>query len=104
MSISRRQYDRFMTAAGYVRKTNSLRSEPDDSKAQRGEHFGCGKTVGRIRQAVYRGFKRVDQHFKLTVTASNIVRMARLPTAVPQQMGTWATKAHGKWRAVSPTG
>jgi len=42
------------------------------------EHFGWGKTVGRIRQTVYRGMKRVDQHFKLTMTASNIVRMARI--------------------------
>lgn len=42
------------------------------------EHFGWGKTIGRIRQTVYRGLKRVDQHFKLTMTASNIVRMARM--------------------------
>ena len=35
------------------------------------EHFGWGKTVGRIRQTVYRGVKRVDQHFKLTMLASN---------------------------------
>ena len=42
------------------------------------EHFGWGKTVGRIRQTVYRGLERVDQHFKLTMTASNIVRMARM--------------------------
>lgn len=48
------------------------------------EHFGWGKTVGRIRQTVYRGLKRVDQHFKLTMTASNIVRMARILSAVPQ--------------------
>jgi hypothetical protein len=48
------------------------------------EHFGWGKTVGRIRQTVYRGIRRVDQHFKLTMTASNIVRMARLLSAVPQ--------------------
>jgi transposase len=48
------------------------------------EHFGWGKTVGRIRQTVYRGIKRVDQHFKLTMTASNIVRMARILAAVPQ--------------------
>ena len=48
------------------------------------EHFGWSKTVGRLRQTVYRGLKRVDQHFKLTITASNIVRMARMPTAVPQ--------------------
>ena len=48
------------------------------------EHFGWGKTVGRIRQTVYRGMRRVDQHFKLTMTASNIVRMARMLSAVPQ--------------------
>jgi hypothetical protein len=48
------------------------------------EHFGWGKTVGRIRQTVFRGLRRVDQHFKLTVTASNLVRMARMPIAVPQ--------------------
>ena len=48
------------------------------------EHFGWGKTVGKIRQTVYRGIKRVDQHFKLTMTASNLVRMARIMGAVPQ--------------------
>lgn len=51
------------------------------------EHFGWGKTVGRIRQTVYRGMKRVDQHFKLTMTASNIVRMARIMMAVPRETG-----------------
>ncbi len=48
------------------------------------EHFGWGKTIGRIRQTVYRGVKRVDQHFKLTMLASNLTRMARILTAVPQ--------------------
>jgi len=48
------------------------------------EHFGWGKTIGRIRQTLYRGIRRVDQHFKLTMTASNIVRMARMLSAVPQ--------------------
>lgn len=48
------------------------------------EHFGWGKTVGRIRQTVYRGIRNVDQHFKLTMTASNLVRMARMLSAVPQ--------------------
>lgn len=43
------------------------------------EHFGWGKTVGHIRQTLYRGLKRVDQHFKLTMTASNLMRMARMP-------------------------
>jgi transposase len=48
------------------------------------EHFGWGKTVGHIRQTLYRGIRRVDQHFKLTMTASNIVRMARMFGAAPQ--------------------
>ena len=48
------------------------------------EHFGWGKTVGRIRQTVYRGLRRVDQHFKLTMLASNLSRMARMLFAVPQ--------------------
>lgn len=48
------------------------------------EHFGWGKTIGRIRQTVYRGLRRVDQQFKLTMTASNIVRMARILVGVPQ--------------------
>lgn len=48
------------------------------------EHFGWSKTVGRLRQTVYRGLRRVDQHFKLTMAASNIVRMARMQAVVPQ--------------------
>jgi len=48
------------------------------------EHFGWGKTIGRIRQTVYRGMRRVDQHFKLTMTASNIVRIARILNAAPR--------------------
>ena len=48
------------------------------------EHFGWGKTVGRIRQTAYRGIKRVEQYFKLTMLASNLTRMARIPAAVPQ--------------------
>jgi transposase len=47
------------------------------------EHFGWAKTVGRIRQTLYRGLRRVDQHFKLTMTASNIVRIARILCAGP---------------------
>lgn len=47
------------------------------------EHFGWAKTVGRVRQTVFRGLRRVDQQFKLTMTASNIVRMARILTAAP---------------------
>ena len=47
------------------------------------EHFGWGKTVGRIRQTVFRGLHRVDQQFKLTMTASNLIRIARMQIAVP---------------------
>lgn len=45
------------------------------------EHFGWGKTVGGLRQTVFRGMRRVDQQFKLTMTASNLVRMARILSA-----------------------
>lgn len=47
------------------------------------EHFGWGKTVGRIKQTVFRGLQRVDQQFKLTMAASNLRRMARILGAVP---------------------
>jgi transposase len=42
------------------------------------EHFGWGKLIGPIRQTLYRGIRKVDQQFKLTMTASNLVRMARI--------------------------
>ncbi len=48
------------------------------------EHFGWGKTIGPIRQTLYRGIRKVDQQFKLTMTASNIVRMARILYGAPQ--------------------
>lgn len=47
------------------------------------EHFGWAKTIGRIRQTVFRGIQRVDQQFKLNMLASNIVRMARMPLVAP---------------------
>ncbi len=47
------------------------------------EHFGWGKTIGRIRQTVFRGLWRVDLQFKLTMTASNLLRLARMQGAVP---------------------
>ena len=50
------------------------------------EHFGWGKTIGRIRQTVFRGLQRVDQQFKLTMTASNLMRLARMPVAVPAEV------------------
>jgi hypothetical protein len=53
-----------------------------DPQAHRGA-FGWGKTVGRIRQTVFQGLRRVDQHFKLTMLASNLLRMARMPSVTP---------------------
>lgn len=47
------------------------------------EHFGWGKTIGRLRQTTFRGLQRVDQQFKLTMTASNLMRLARMPGVVP---------------------
>lgn len=40
--------------------------------------FGWSKTVGRIRQAMYRGLQRVDQLFLLTQAAYNLTRMRTL--------------------------
>jgi hypothetical protein len=48
------------------------------------EHFGWAKTVGRIRQTVFRGIHRVDLQFKLNLLASNIVRMSRMTTVIPE--------------------
>jgi hypothetical protein len=48
------------------------------------EQFGWGRTIGRIRQRVYRGIKRVDRPFKLTMVASNLTRIVRMPGVVPQ--------------------
>jgi len=33
---------------------------------------------------VLRGIRQVDQHFKLTMLASNLSRMARIMTVIPQ--------------------
>jgi hypothetical protein len=40
--------------------------------------FGWSKTVGRIRQAMYRGRERVEQLFLLTQAAYNLTRMRTL--------------------------
>lgn len=40
--------------------------------------FGWAKTVGRIRQVVVRGLKKVDQMFVLNMAAYNLVRMRSL--------------------------
>ncbi|MBK6612803.1 IS5 family transposase [Ottowia sp.] len=40
--------------------------------------FGWAKTVGRMRQVMVRGLKRVDQMFVLTMSAYNLTRMRTL--------------------------
>ena len=40
--------------------------------------FGWAKTVGRMRQVMVRGLKRVDQIFVLTMAAYNLTRMRTL--------------------------
>jgi len=40
--------------------------------------FGWAKTVGRMRQVIVRGLKRVDQVFVLTMAAYNLTRMRTL--------------------------
>ncbi len=40
--------------------------------------FGWVKTVGRMRQVMVRGLKRVDQMFVLSMAAYNLVRMRSL--------------------------
>lgn len=47
-------------------------------------HFGWGKTVGRIRQTVFRGLRRIDQQFNQTMRASNLTRTARILFTAPQ--------------------
>lgn len=46
--------------------------------------FGWAKTVGRIRQVMVRGLKRVDQIFVLTMAAYNLTRMGTLGKIRPQ--------------------
>jgi len=45
--------------------------------------FGWAKTVGRIRQVVVRGLKKVDQMFVLNMAAYNLVRMRSLAQVRP---------------------
>ena len=40
--------------------------------------FGWAKTVGRMRQVMVRGLKKVDQMFVLTMAAYNLTRMRSL--------------------------
>ena len=44
------------------------------------EPFGWAKTVGHIRQTVFRGLDRVNMQFLLTMAANNLVRMRGLLT------------------------
>lgn len=46
--------------------------------------FGWAKTVGRMRQVMVRGLKRVDQMFVLTMAAYNLTRMRTLAQLRPQ--------------------
>jgi len=42
------------------------------------EAFGWAKSIGRVRQTVFRGLERVNMQFLLTMTANNLVRMRGL--------------------------
>jgi transposase len=46
--------------------------------------FGWAKTVGRMRQVMVRGLRRVDQLFVLTMAAYNLTRMRSLGQIRPQ--------------------
>ncbi|MFS8981626.1 IS5 family transposase [Cupriavidus necator] len=46
--------------------------------------FGWAKTVGRMRQVMVRGLKKVDQIFVLSMAAYNLVRMRSLGQIRPQ--------------------
>jgi len=46
--------------------------------------FGWAKTIGRIRQVMVRGLKRVDQVFVLTMAAYNLTRMRTLGQMRPK--------------------
>ena len=46
--------------------------------------FGWVKTVGRMRQVMVCGLKRVDQMFVLSMAAYNLVRMRSLGQVRPQ--------------------
>ncbi|TDG02588.1 IS5/IS1182 family transposase, partial [Paraburkholderia guartelaensis] len=45
--------------------------------------FGWAKTVGRMRQVMVRGLKKVDQMFVLNMAAYNLVRMRSLAQVRP---------------------
>ena len=62
--------DAIATSAGYVISVQKRKLIE--------QGFGWAKTVGRIRQVMVRGLKRVDQIFVLTMTAYNLTRMRTL--------------------------
>ena len=66
--------------AAQVEDASRFEAQPGFARTEEGS-WNLG---ARIRQTVYRGLRRVDQHFKLTMAASNLVRMARMLGAVPQ--------------------
>ncbi|VWB89188.1 hypothetical protein BLA15816_04288 [Burkholderia lata] len=47
-------------------------------------HFVWDKIIGKIRQTVSQCFTLGGQSFKLTMLASNMTRMVRMLTVVPQ--------------------
>jgi hypothetical protein len=74
-----------------AQNTKSRRSSvPDEVAASAGyviamqkrklieQRFGWTKTVGRLRQVMVHGLKRVDQVFVLTMAAYNLTRKRRL--------------------------
>ena len=46
--------------------------------------LGWAKTVGHIRQAMVRGFEKVDQMFMLSMAAYNLTRLRTLGQMHPQ--------------------
>ena len=73
LTPSRRQRDRWAhhATSRAIESSQSLRKRVE-------EPFGWAKTVGRIRQTVFRGLRAGQQQFMLTMTANNLVRMRGL--------------------------
>ena len=47
------------------------------------QSFGWTKMIGRMRQVMVRGLKKVDQIFVLNMAANNLVRMRSLGAVRP---------------------
>ena len=73
-------YNQFTAATTYLTATaTSVGYAISQNKRKLIEQrFGWAKTVGRMRQVMVRGLKRVDQMFVLTMTAYNLTRMRTL--------------------------